>query len=627
MTISEIRKHYLDFFAARGHVILPSAPLVPDNDPTTLFTGSGMQPMVNYILGQVHPSGKRLADSQKCFRSGDIEEVGDNRHTTFFEMLGNWSLGDYFKAEQIPWMFEFLTKDLGLDASRLYVTVFRGNQDLNIPRDLESVALWKQVFKEVGIEAADVDEAEKTGMQGGRIFYYPESKNWWSRSGTPDKMPLGEPGGPDTEMFWDFGASLNLHEVSLWKDDPCHVNCDCGRFTEIGNNVFIQYQKTETGFQPLPQLTVDFGGGLERLASALNDDPDMFLIDVFQPVRIALEQKSGKTYQSASKDVYPFRVIMDHLRAATFLIADGVTPSNKDQGYFVRRLIRRAVRFGKMIGIQEAFCSEISAHYIETYKEAYPILKDKMTIIKEELDREEEKFKKTLTKGEREFERLFAVSGKISGEDAFLLYSSYGFPLELSEEMAVEKGQVVDREVFKAEFGKHQALSRSGSEQKFVGGLADHSEKTVRLHTATHMLHQALRTVLGDQVFQKGSNITPERLRFDFSYGEKMTVDQLVRVQQIVNERILQDWPVYFEILDIEEAKSRGAIGVFDDKYAALGGKIKVYFIGNESTGEFFSKEVCGGPHVTKTGELGIFKILKEEAVASGIRRIKAILE
>ncbi len=633
MNASEIRKAYLDFFAARGHVVIPSASLLPENDPTTLFTGSGMQPMVPYLLGETHPEGTRIADSQKCFRSGDIEEVGDNRHTTFFEMLGNWSLGDYFKKEQVGWMFEFLTKELLIDPKRLYVTVFRGNDAIGIPKDEETVGYWQEAYSSVGIDAKAVDFSERDGMANGRIFYYEEKKNWWSRSGTPDKMPVGEPGGPDTEMFWDYGIERGLHETSSFAKLPCHVNCDCGRFVEIGNNVFMQYVKTDAGFVELPKRNVDFGGGLERLAMAVNDDPDIFRISLFDGARASIEKVTGKTYGMNASETYAFRVALDHLRAATFLIADGVVPSNKDQGYFVRRLVRRAIRFAHKLGADDAFCGSVVAAYVETYRGAYPELGAKMAFIADEIVKEEAKFKTSLEKGLKEFEKIFASSSVVSGIDAFNLYQSYGFPWELTEELAREKGQIVDRDVFQGEFKKHQDLSRAGSEQKFTGGLADHSAEVVRLHTATHMLHQALRTVLGDHVFQRGSNITAERARFDFSHGDKMTPEQITQVEDIVNENIRRALPVHFEILELDEAKRRGAIGVFEDKYASLGGKIKVYFIGDPSTGSgqamdagYYSREVCGGPHVENTKELGAFRITKEEAVAAGIRRIKATL-
>lgn len=602
MNIHDVRKKYFDFFAKHGHTIVPAASLVPENDPTTLFTGSGMQPMVPYLLGEEHPLGKRIADSQICFRTQDIDEVGDNRHTTFFEMLGNWSLGDYFKKEQIEWVFEFLTKEIGLDPGRLSVTVFAGNDKFGIPRDTESFEFWK------------------TKLPQERIFFYDEKKNWWSRSGIPENMPVGEPGGPDSEIFWDFGAYLKLHENSPQNDRQCHVNCDCGRYLELGNNVFMQYKKTENGFELLPNKNVDFGGGLERITAALQDTVDIFLLDVFGKPRTKLEQLSGRTYDSFSEYAKSFRVILDHLRAVVFLIANSVIPSNKDQGYFARRLIRRAVRFGKKIGIKEPFCEKIGESFIETYQEPYPHLVKNKQIILKALYEEEKKFLKTLSNGEKEFEKLFTQHNGISGDNAFILYTTFGFPLELIEEMVEEKGQHIDRKTFSNEFKKHQELSRSGSAEKFTGGLADHSRETVKLHTATHMLNQALRMVLGDHVFQKGSNITHQRLRFDFSHTKRLTDEQIKQVEKIVNENIKKKLPIHFEVLDMDEAKKIGAFGVFEDKYAQLGGKIKVYFIGD------FSKEVCGGPHVENTVELGQFEIQKDESIGSGIRRIKAVL-
>jgi alanyl-tRNA synthetase len=626
MTIHSIRDKYLTFFESKAHKVIASASLIPENDATTLFTGSGMQPMVPFLLGEPHPDGKRIADSQKCFRASDIDEVGDNRHTTFFEMLGNWSLGDYFKEEQIPWIFEFLVKEVGLDPNRIYVSVFGGNEEIGIGRDTESVEIWKKVFEDQGIDAKDIDQSENDGLQGGRIFYYDETKNWWSRSGVTAKMPIGEPGGPDSEIFWDFGEELRLHEKSKFSQSACHINCDCGRFLEIGNNVFMEYVKTENGFKALPNKNVDFGGGLIRIAAALNNDPDVFNVSVFNGVREILESTSGRVYAKDSSETTAFRVIMDHLRAATFLIADGVVPSNKDQGYFTRRLIRRAIRFGRRLEMKQGFVSDVAKVVIDEYIDTYPILQQNRESIVDELSHEEEKFSKTVVKGEKEFEKMFESNKAITGSDAFVLYSTYGFPLELTEEMAEEKGQQIDRAVFKKEFEQHQKLSRAGSSQKFAGGLADHSEATVQLHTATHMLHQALRTVLGDHVEQRGSNITPKRLRFDFIHQEKMTDVQKAEIEKIVNDQIKKALPVHYEILDFEEAKTRGAIGLFEDKYAELGGKIKVYFIGDKVTDAYFSKEVCGGPHVKNTSELGEFKITKEESVAAGVRRIKATL-
>ena len=539
-------------------------------------------------------------------------------------MLGNWSLGDYFKKEQVGWMFEFLIRELHLDPMRVFVTVFRGNEQ--IARDDETVAYWKEAFASVGIEARDIDHSERDGMQDGRIFYYGEKKNWWSRSGGPEAMPIGEPGGPDTEMFWDFGAERRLHESSIFASDPCHVNCDCGRFMEIGNNVFMQYVKTKAGFELLPKQNVDFGGGLERLAAAVADEPDMFRVDLFERARGVIESATKKTYGNDPTETFSFRVILDHIRAATFLISEGVLPSNKDQGYYVRRLIRRAVRFGNKIGTKDLFCGAVALSYVETYAGVYPGLLSKGDLIAGELEKEELKFKVSLEKGLREFEKAFANNKAVSGIDAFNLYQSYGFPWELTEELAREKGQRIDRDVFQEEFRKHQNLSRAGSGQKFSGGLADHSSEVVRLHTATHLLHQALRTVLGPHVFQRGSNITAERLRFDFSHPEKMTPEQVKQVENLVNENIRKALPVHFEMLDLDVAKKRGAIGVFEEKYLELTGKLKVFFIGDETMGECYSKEVCGGPHVENTSEIHEFHIIKEEPVAAGIRRIKAII-
>ena len=613
MTSHEIRNAYLNFFKDRSHTIIPSASLVPENDPTTLFTGSGMQPMVPFLLGEPHPMGTRIVDSQKCFRSQDIDEVGDNRHTTFFEMLGNWSLGDYFKQEQLTWMFEFLVGELKLDPKRLYFSIFAGNASIGIPRDNEAEEILKACF-----QSANVDPA-------GHIFEYPEKKNWWSRAGVPDNMPVGEPGGPDCEMFWDFGAELKLHENSPWKEETCHINCDCGRYMEIGNNVFMAYRKTEAGFEPLPKKNVDFGGGLERMAAAIADNPDMFRIDLFNEARSVIERVSGKTYGSNSEETLAFRVILDHIRAATFLIGDGVLPSNKDQGYFVRRLIRRAVRFGRGLEVHQALVREVADGFIATYREAYPKLEQQRDVILKEIETEEAKFGKTIEQGLRELKKIVTGTGTFTGTDAFNLYQSYGFPLELTtEELTRSHGMTVDEEQFRSDFKKHQELSRAGSEKKFAGGLADTSVESTRLHTATHLLHQALRQVLGPHVAQRGSNITQERLRFDFSHGEKMTPEQIQQVEGIVNEQISKALPVKFEMLTVEEAKARGAIGLFEDKYAQIGDKIKVYFVGDGQQG--FSKEICGGPHVENTRELGHFSITKEEAVSAGVRRIKANL-
>lgn len=637
MTAKEIREKYLEFFKKRGHAIVPSSSLVPENDPTTLFTGSGMQPMVPYLLGAPHPLGTRIADSQKCFRSQDIEEVGDNRHTTFFEMLGNWSLGDYFKKEQIPWMWEFLTRELGLDPSRLYCTCFRGNEALGIPRDDESANLWQHLFRERGIDASIADFSERDGMRGARIFFYDEKKNWWSRSGIPGNMPVGEPGGPDTEMFWDFGEHLGLHESSPWKDAECHVNCDCGRFMEIGNNVFMEYVKTADGFARLPKPNVDFGGGLERMAAAVNDNPDVFRVDIFDDARASLEKLSGKRYGEHEKDTYAFRVILDHLRAATFLIGDGVVPSNKDQGYFVRRLIRRAVRFGHALGIEKNFCSEVSVSFIEYFGSDYPNVKEKERFILEEMQKEEEKFGKTLKKGLQEFEKLQIRIGEqkgewsyvIVGKIAFEFYQTYGFPIEMLfeelEKMDIpyldEKEKII--QVFQDGLEKHQDLSRTASAGKFKGGLADHSEKTTALHTATHLMLAGLRKFLGDGVHQAGSNITEERTRFDFTSPEKVSREVLDQVEAYVNEAIQKGAVVKTEVMDKETAKASGVEGSFWEKYPE---KVTVYRV-VAPDGTVYSEELCGGPHVTHTSGMGRFRIVKEEASSAGVRRIKAVLE
>lgn len=617
MTVALIRAKFLEFFKEKGHAIIPSASLLPENDPTVLFTTAGMHPLVPYLSGQSHPMGKRLADAQKCLRTDDIEEVGDNRHLTFFEMLGNWSLGDYFKQEAIGWSFEFLTskKWLGIDPTRLYVTVFEGDADA--PRDEESIGIWQAQFEIHGI-AAEIGIAEKDepshGLTGPRVYAYPKKKNWWGPAG------LTGPCGPDTEMFFDTGRE---HDPAFGA--VCHPNCDCGRFVEIWNDVFMQYEKREDGsFAPLAQQNVDTGMGLERIAAMIQGRETVFETEIFQGLFSELTNLSGKTYGSDEQTDRSFRIIADHLRAATFVIGDprGVAPSNVGQGYIVRRLVRRAIREGRRLGIEGAFTAKIASVVIGEFGSHYSELETNREMILAELTKEEEKFGKTLEKGMRELEKM-VLQGAITGEQAFVLFSSYGFPLELTEEILREKGMSIPREVFIAEFKKHQELSRAASAGVFKGGLADHSAETTRLHTATHLLHQALRTVLGDHVVQKGSNITAERLRFDFPNPEKMTPEQIARVEELVNDAIKRDLPIHFEELSIDEAKARGAIGLFDDKYAQMGGKIKVYFVGSDEAG-YFSKEICGGPHVTRTGELGQFKIQKEEAVSAGVRRIKA---
>ena len=639
MTINEIRTKYLEFFEKREHFVIPSAPLVPHNDPTTLFTGSGMQPLIQNLLGKEHPAGTRLADSQKCFRAEDIEEVGDNRHTTFFEMLGNWSLGDYFKKEQLPWFFEFLTEEIGLDPKNLYVTVFIGDEKNKIPRDTESAEIWKELFAQKGIEAKEVligsqEDGARKGMQNGRIFYYDAKKNWWSRAGVPENMPEGEPGGPDSEVFYDFSIP---HDAKYGPE--CHPNCYCGRVLQIGNSDFMQYIKKPDGsFGLLPKQNVDFGGGLERIAAAAQKNPDMFAIDAFSDIIGLLIHFSRKDYTD-SRYTRSFRIVADHIRAATFMIGDGVKPSNTERGYVLRRLIRRAAQHTAKLGTgdgqsQDSMLVRAATITIEKYKAAYPELdgEEAYKEITETIWKEEVQFAHTLERGMREFEKA-AKAGYISGEIGSVLFTTHGFPFEMTRELAKERGIDVDEEGFKAEMKKHQDISRAGSEQKFKGGLADTSEKTTRLHTAHHLLLKALQIVLGSRVKQRGSNITQERLRIDFSHGEKMTKEQLKEVERIVNEKISESLPVIHSTIPREQAEKLGAEREFGAKYPDM---VSVYSVGppgatqeNPQFDKVFSIEFCGGPHVENTSEIGedgVFKIQKEEAVAAGVRRIKAIL-
>ncbi len=629
-----MRRRYLEFFKERGHAIIPSAPIVPGNDPTTLFTSSGMQPLVPYLLGKDHPEGNRVVNSQMSFRAGDIEEVGDNRHTTFFEMLGNWSLGDYFKAEQLPWIFEFLTskeKGLGLNPEKLYVTVFAGDAESGMESDKESVAIWQRLYKEAGIEAGFVEigteeDGYQKGMQGGRIFSYGAKKNWWSRAGVPANMPAGEPGGPDSEVFYDFG----LPHDPKWGTE-CHPNCDCGRFVEIGNSVFMQYVKKDDGsFSPLPKMNVDFGGGLERIAFAVVNNPDIFSIDVFESARRALEARSGKTYGSDEVTTRSFRIILDHIRASSFMLAEGVLPSNTEAGYVLRRLLRRAIREVDRLGIKDAILPEVAAGFGDAYADHYPHVKEASAKIAEELSKEEEKFRKTLVQGLREFEKLKAVSA----DDAFTLFTTFGFPVELTEELAKERGISIDMKAVEAKMKEHQDTSRAGGAQRFAGGLADHAEQTVRYHTTHHILLKALQMVLGEDVKQRGSNITSERLRIDFASPGKMTDEQKAEVERIVNETIYQDLPVTRTVMPREDAEKLGAQMEFGVKYPDM---VSVYSVGpihatneNPDIPNAFSLEFCGGPHVTNTSEIHTggtkFKVQKEEAVAAGIRRIKAVM-
>ena len=590
MTASVLRDKYLNFFQKRGHKIIPSASLVPENDPTTLFTSSGMQPLIPYLLGQVHPEGKRLCDSQPSFRSQDIEEVGDNRHTTFFEMLGNWSLGDYFKEEQLPWFWELLTKELNLDPKRLFVSVFKGNDQ--IPKDTISFDIWK-----------------KLGVPSNHIYYYGVKNNWWSRSGIPDKMPIGEIGGPDSEVFYEFTQIEHNKKYG----NKCHPNCDCDRFMEIGNSVFMEYQKQDNGLlKELSNKNVDFGGGLERLTAAAMDEPDIFQIDLFAPIIKTTEKVFDKKY-SETDNQYNIRIIADHVRAATFLSLAGVIPSNKTQGYVMRRLLRRAAVKAKKI--TPSFSSQqfeaISESVLDIYNGIYFKKDDVKNKVLSDIGLEITKFTDALSKGLKEIEKISIIDGK----KAFDLYQNYGFPLEITTEMFAEKGQKINLEEFAKEFAKHRELSRTASMGMFKGGLADSGIETTKLHTATHLLHQALRKTLGDHVSQKGSNITKERLRFDFSHPAKLTNEELIKIEDLINQKIKENLPVTFEVKSLTEAKKEGALAFFSEKYAD---QVKVYSIGT------FSKEVCGGPHVDFTGELKSFKIVKEEGLGAGLRRLYA---
>lgn len=614
MKSTDVRKSFLTFYKERGHTEIPSANLVPQNDPSTLFNSSGMQPLVPYLLGQPHPAGKRLVNSQKSIRLQDIDEVGDNRHTTFFEMLGNWSLGDYFKNKQLPWIFEFITHELHLDPKRLYVSVFEGNT--SVPKDTESIHLWKDIFRSVGINA----------KEGERIFLYSAKKNWWSRSGEPEYMPPGEPGGPDSEVFFDFGEHLKLHEHSQFASEKCHPNCDCGRFLEIANSVFMQYQKMENGsLKELPNKNVDFGGGLERLVAATNDNPDVFKTDFFERLLIILSELTKKTYGDRTEDTKSMRIIADHVRAAVMLVSDGVLPSNKTQGYILRRLVRRALLYGRKLGLYSDFSyiGKLVEPIAEVYRSAYPEVLEKIPEIKLILEEEALRFGKSLNKGMTEIDKIPDISGK----SAFMLYETYGFPWEMTVEIARDRGQSVDRQQFEEEFKKHQELSRTSAAGIFKGGLADHSEQTTKLHTAHHLLLAALQKVVDPAIKQRGSNITSERLRIDISFYRKLTPDELQKVENLVNEKIKENLEVMRVELPKSDAEAVGAQMEFGQKYPDV---VSIYFIGlkkgikpsTAKSSDYYSAEFCGGPHIERTGVLGQFKILKEESAGAGIRRL-----
>ncbi|OGM98051.1 MAG: hypothetical protein A2915_01340 [Candidatus Yanofskybacteria bacterium RIFCSPLOWO2_01_FULL_41_34] len=622
MTHTEIRDKFLKFFEERGHKIVPSFSLVPENDPSVLFTTAGMQPMIPYLLGEIHPEGKRIANSQKCFRAQDIEEVGDNRHTTFFEMLGNWSFGDYWKKEQLNWIFDFLVNEAKINPQNLYITVFAGNNQ--IPRDTESVQIWKELFKKVDIEAVDLENAEQEGMRNGRIFYYSDKKNWWSLSGTPEEMAVGQPGGPDSEMFYDFG---NTEQHDFEKYGPaCHVNCDCGRYLEIGNNVFMEYQKQANGsFKPLPQKNIDFGGGLERITAASQNQSDIFSTDFFETIMEAVKKHVTKPLDGERS----LRIISDHLRASVFLISEKLRPSNKDRGYILRRLIRRATMHATLRGGDKYPFMEIFDSIIDTYKDTayYSEINANREEIEKVLHEEAQRFSSRIREGE---EHYLKFGKKISGEEAFLLEQSYGFPIELLKELAKRDGKEIDETRFRKEKEQHQEISRAGAEKKFGGhgllmdtgelkaGNEEELKKATRLHTATHLLHASLRKVLGPDVHQAGSDITSERLRFDFTFPRKMTPEEIKRVEDMVNEAVQKDYSVTKEELSYEDAIKSGALAFFKLKYPP---KVNVYSVGD------FSKELCGGPHVSRTREIGKIKITKEEAISAGVRRIRATVE
>ena len=625
MNTQEIRQKYLEFCQRNGHAIIERAPLMLHNDPTTLFTGSGMQPLLPYLLGQDHPQGTKLADSQTCLRAQDIEDVGDNRHTTFFEMLGNWSMGEYFKRQQIEWFFEFLTEIVGLDPNKIYVSCFIGDDKNNIPRDDEAAQIWQEVFAKKGIEAkiVELDSAEngdKLGMQGGRIFFYNDKENWWSRGGGIDSTPIGDPCGPDSEVFYDFGEQH--HDASFGQAHPAS---DSGRFMEIGNQVFMQYRRLDDGsFEPLKRKNVDFGGGLERIAAAAIDSPDVFKISLLQPIIKKLESLSGKEYATHTASM---RVIADHLRAAVFLAVDGCVPSNKEQGYVMRRLLRRAIRYSFDLGIEQNFLEEVVPVIADLYEADFPEVKESRESIIAVLAKEEKAFRQTLRKGLRQMRHY--IDDGLTGEELFTLYDTFGFPVELSTEEAYKQGIKLSdnwRAEFDARMSEQRQRSKTARKGQFSGGLEGHDPIHLKYHTATHLLGAALRKVLkAPDLQQHGSNITAERLRFDFNH-DKLTPEEKQAVEDQVNAWIDADLPVSFAVYPTDEALKMGAIGAFGERY---GDKVKVYSIGEGDN--IVSFEVCGGPHVEHTGVLAEggkrFKITKEESSSAGIRRIKAVLK
>ena len=626
MNAQKIRSKYLEFYKKQGHAVVERAPLILTNDPTTLFTGAGMQPMIPYLLGEAHPEGKRIADSQTCLRAQDIDDIGDNRHTTFFEMLGNWSLGDYFKEEQIGWMWTFLTEEIGLDPQRLYVTCFIGAPEYNIDKDVEAAKLWQKKFAEKGIDAkmADIGSEEQGAARGvnpgERIFFYDGSKNWWSRNGGPETTPVGDPCGPDSEMFYEF--DFIEHDPKFGEN--CHPNCDCGRFMEIGNNVFMAYKKVAEGkFEPLDKPNIDHGSGLERIAAAVNNDPDVFKISLLWPIIEKLQDLSGKDYASHTESM---RVIADHLRAATFMAVDGCVPSNKEQGYVMRRLLRRAIRYSFDLGIEQNFLQEVVPTIADLYEADFPEVKNNRDNIIAVLVKEEKAFRQTLRKGLRQMQRY--IDDGLTGEELFTLYDTFGFPVELSTEEAYKQGIKLSdnwRDEFAKKMDEQRQRSKTARKGQFSGGLEGHDSIHLKYHTATHLLGAALRKVLSaPDLQQHGSNITADRLRFDFNH-DKLTPEEKQAVEDQVNAWIDEDLPVSFAVYPTGEALNMGAIGAFGERY---GDEVKVYSIGNDDN--IVSFEVCGGPHVEHTGVLAEdgkrFKITKEESSSAGIRRIKAVL-
>jgi alanyl-tRNA synthetase len=630
MTAREIRRAYLRFFESKKHQIVPRASLVPQGDPTTLFTGSGMQPMVPYLLGEPYPEGlTRVTDSQPVFRAVDIDEVGDSEHLTLFEMLGNWSFGDYSKQQQIPWIAEFLFDIIKLNPQNVYVTCYIGNPKLNIPKDTEAIELWQAEFKKRGIdpkvvELSSSESGDKFGMQDGRIFLYDGKENWWSRGGDEDGTPLGDPCGPCSEMFYDFGEQY--HDET--KYGKIHPASDSPQITEIGNNVFMGYRKNSpTEFVELDAPNIDHGAGLERLAMASIGIPDISKIDLINPITKQLELITGK---SSDENHKAFRVVADHIKSAYWLACDGVVPSNTGQGYVLRRLMRRAIKFALDLGITENLSTQISPVIAQIYGEDFPEIDSNFDQILSALQKEEQLFRQTLIKGLKEFEKSASSGGvELSGNDIFRLYDTYGFPAELSVEEASMHGVKLNpkwKDQFDSAMNEQKERSRTASAGQFKGGLADHSDISIKYHTATHLMYRALRNILGDHVIQRGSNITPERLRFDFTHPQKVTPEEIKLIEDMVNEQIQKDWEVTWREENTKQALADGVMGAFGDKYGEV---VKVYTVGDPD-GQNYSREICGGPHVERTGKLsegGLkFKVKKEESSSAGIRRIKAVL-